>query len=107
EKINFAVSKDLELLKEFEIKNNISSIRSLVKSLLKEFKGLEGIDEIVFVMEHTGIYNNLLLRCLTTLNCKIFVCNGYEVKTSSGLAKGKNDKIDAIRIGQYAVRFFD
>lgn len=107
EKINFAISRDLELLEELEIQNDTNSLRSLIKKTLKEFQGAEGIEEVVFIMEYTGIYNNLLIRCLLTLNCKIYVCNGYEVKLSSGLTRGKTDKIDAIRIGQYAVRYFD
>lgn len=107
DKINFAILKGLEIISEHVIENKLSSLKKFVKVANKEALALEGVEKVEYVMEYTGIYNNLLLRILTLESCDAYLCNGLSVKNSSGLVRGKSDKIDAIRIGQYAFRYFD
>jgi transposase len=58
-------------------------------------------------MEHTGIYGNLLIECLAGHKLTMYVVSGLEIKNSTGISRGKNDKIDAKRIADYGVRFAD
>ncbi|MBK8348676.1 MAG: transposase, partial [Saprospiraceae bacterium] len=82
----------------------IKEVQSLVKSIAKEKKS-EYILE--FIMEHTGIYGNLLIECLAGHKLTMYVIAGLEIKNSTGISRGKNDKIDAKRIADYGVRFAD
>jgi transposase len=71
---------------------------------LEGFLKNQGLDmqETLFCMEHTGIYCRLLSHYLT--ECKYYVWLEMPVKIirSLGLQRGKNDKIDAKRIAEYA-----
>lgn len=107
DKINFAILKDLEVVSEYVIENKQSSLKRFIKAALEEVLALEGVERVIFVMEYTGIYNNILLRNLVLQGCSAYLCSGLSVKNSSGLIRGKSDKIDAVRIGQYAFRYFD
>lgn len=111
DKINFALRILNDYLLEKEIENTTSAlnkfikeVQSLVKSVAKEKKSEYSIE---FVMEHTGIYGNLLMECLAGLKLTMYVVAGLEIKNSIGISRGKNDKIDAKRIAEYGVRFRD
>lgn len=57
---------------------------------------------ILFCMEHTGTYGLLLFSWLTEKEFDFCVEAGLQIKRSLGIARGKNDKIDARRIAVYA-----
>lgn len=59
----------------------------------------------IFCMEATGIYCYPLIEYLQANNANIWVENAVQIKRSLGMVRGKNDKVDAIRIAQYAFRF--
>jgi transposase len=63
--------------------------------------------KILFVMEHTGIYNEKIAAFLEKRNQDIWQCNPNEIIRSNGLQRGKTDKVDALRIAQYAMRNID
>ena len=52
-------------------------------------------------MENTGRYNWALYEALKETDHKIFVISPLHLKKSMGLVRGKNDKIDAIRIAAF------
>lgn len=111
DKINFALRFLNDYILETEVENTTSAlnkfikqVQSLVKSLTKEKKSEYSLE---FVMEHTGIYGNLLIECLAGLKMTMYVVAGLEIKNSTGISRGKNDKIDAQRIADYGVRFAD
>ncbi|HCX23292.1 MAG: IS110 family transposase [Flammeovirgaceae bacterium] len=58
-------------------------------------------------MEHTGIYNNNVLDFFIKKKIAVFVEHGRQIKQSMGMVRGKNDKVDALRICSYAKRFQD
>jgi transposase len=62
------------------------------------------ITETLFVFEHTGMYSHLLSVFLTKENLSYFIASGLEIKRSVGIARGKDDQIDARRIAQYGYR---
>src|SRR3978361_682013 len=94
--LDFAVFKGKELLFKWANENDEPGIRKFWAKL-KLQPGF-CINEAIFCMEHTGIYNQHLLSFLYSK--KAFVCleAAIHIKLSSGLQRGKSDQIDAIRI---------
>jgi len=58
--------------------------------------------QIMFAFEHTGLYSYPLSMFLTENQYPYIVIPGLELKRSMGIARGKDDKIDAKRIALYA-----
>jgi transposase len=58
-------------------------------------------------MEHTGLYTRSLEQFLHTNNVYVWKESSLHIKKSLGLTRGKSDKIDSMRIAEYAYRFFD
>ncbi len=98
--LDFAVRQGERLLFHREIANETRAITSFIKDLCK----LNGfvLNKAVFCMEHTGIYNNHVLACLYKKKSHICLEAATQIKNSLGNIRGKNDKIDAIRIAGYA-----
>lgn len=59
------------------------------------------------VAEHTGAYGDLLLFLADLHGIRISYVNGYEIKHSAGLTKGKSDKADSAMIRDYGERHID
>jgi transposase len=77
------------------------------------FKGFDNIqnwlskqkikfEDCLFCMEHTGTYGLLLFAWLGQMGIDYCVEPGLQIKRSLGMSRGKNDKIDARRIADYA-----
>ena len=58
-------------------------------------------------MEHTGLYTRSLEQFLHANNVYVWKESSLHIKKSLGLTRGKSDKIDSMRIAEYAYRFFD
>ena len=66
------------------------------------------IDEhTLLVIENTGIYHRLLWAFCTKKNIPIHIGNAAHIKWSFGIARGKNDKIDSVRLCNYAHKHSD
>jgi transposase len=100
--LDFAVMEGKRLLFHQEIANEAGAIKDFLKSLGKVL--IQGNDKVIFCMEHTGIYNNLLLGILHKKQANICLEAASQIKNSLGNIRGKNDKVDAIRIAEYAFR---
>jgi transposase len=100
--LDFAVQQGRELLFHREIANE----PEVIKAFFKELRKLPGFDfsKAIFCMEHTGIYNNHLLSCLHKTKAGICLEAATQIKSSLGNIRGKNDKIDSIRIAGYAYK---
>jgi len=72
-----------------------------MKSWLKR-QGNECGEDILFCMEHTGIYTRNIVKYLLKRGCKVWVESSLHIKRSMGLVRGKSDKIDAERIAKFA-----
>ena len=55
----------------------------------------------MIVMEHTGLYSYQLEQFLHQNHISFYQSIGLAIKRSMGLVRGKNDKIDAVRIARY------
>lgn len=100
--LDFAIYKEKQLLFHKETSNDQKSISQFIKELWK-LDGFE-LSKTVFCMEHTGIYNNPLLVFLHKKKGHVWLEAATKIKNSLGNIRGKNDKIDAIRIGYYAYK---
>jgi transposase len=85
--------------------NDSAGLKSFEK-WLKSFKVSFNQDSIL-VIENTGIYHRLLWAFCNTKNIPIHIGNAAHIKWSFGIARGKNDKIDSIRLCQYAQKHAD
>ena len=57
---------------------------------------------LLFCMEHTGIYGRSLQHFLQDHQLALWMESGLQIKRSQGIQRGKNDKIDSFRIAIYA-----
>ena len=100
--LDFAVQHGRNLLFHRELVNEPQAIMAFLKELdrLPGFK----LSKAVFCMEHTGIYNNHALTCLHRKKAHLCLEAATQIRNSLGNIRGKNDKIDAIRIAGYAYK---
>jgi transposase len=103
--LDFSIVEAGVELKNFTIQNSPKAIKAAVKDM-KTLKGF-GIEFALFCVEQTGIYNNHLTTTLHSLDAKVWVEKAIQIKRSTGLHRGKSDKVDARRIAFYAFRNSD
>lgn len=82
--------------------NNCKDITATLKALISDSKG-----KILICAEHTGMYCYPLIKACHQLKLALWLENPLTIKKCSGLIRGKNDQIDAIRIASYAYRYVD
>jgi transposase len=80
------------------IKNNKTDIK---KFLNEETKGSS---EVYLCIENTGKYGWLITELAPDYLTNFYIINPLHLKRSMGLIRGKNDKIDAVRIAQFIKR---
>jgi transposase len=93
------------LVHHHKVSNSDTGITELL-SWLQQYKGF-ALEQSLFCLEHTGMYNFALLQFFSKHSANVWVENPIEIKRSLGVQRGKNDKVDAIRIAQYAFRMQD
>jgi transposase len=100
--LDFSVQQGKCFLFHREVVNEPEAIKALLKELgrLKDFS----LRQAVFCMEHTGIYSNHLLACLYQKGANICLESATQIKKSLGNLRGKNDKVDSMRITAYAYK---
>ena len=81
-------------------KNSLNGFESMEEWILKEVGDLK---RCLFCMEHTGTYGLLLFAWLSQKEIDYCVEPGLKIKRSLGITRGKNDKVDARRIADYAI----
>jgi transposase len=71
---------------------------------LEEFLKKQNLnmEETLFCMEHTGIYCRMLSQYLTERKYNVWLEMPVKIIRSLGLQRGKNDRIDAKRLAEYA-----
>lgn len=92
-----------QLVLQFE--NNNKGFKLMMKWIFKNASF--STEEMMFVFEHTGMYSHLLSVFLTEQKLSFYMASGLEIKRSMGIARGKDDQIDAKRIAQYGYRLRD
>lgn len=82
-----------------QINNSFSGFEQMLDWLVKKKVKLE---DCILCMEHTGTYGLLLFAWLSQMKIDYCVEPGLKIKRSLGITRGKNDKIDARRLADYA-----
>lgn len=100
--LDISVLKDNQKLLYKRIDNQSWAIDELLDDL-KELDGFT-MQTTLFCMEHTGIYSTFLLELLDQNEANIWLVHGLHIKQSSGMTRGKSDKIDAHRIASFAFK---
>lgn len=92
-------SKTLDICVMTGDKRSSYVIANEVKAIRKFFSTFK--ESLLIGMENTGRYNWNLYEVLKDMHHQVFVISPLHLKKSLGLARGKNDKIDAIRIAGF------
>jgi transposase len=95
-----SAEKEIGVFKDKKVENSIKGFVKIRSWLSKE--KLKPKD-CLFCMEHTGTYGLLLFAWLSHEDLDFCVEPALKIKRSLGLARGKNDQIDARRIAEYAL----
>lgn len=104
-KLDICVLFGSKVLKEEQVSNHPQAISKLVEELKRELDMRN--DDFLICAEHTGQYTYPLICACKSMDCKLWIENPTQIKYSSGMNRGKNDKVDAKRIAIYASRFCD
>jgi len=86
--------------------DNTAAGIKLFEKWLKSQKTTFNEDSLI-VMENTGIYHRLIWTFCSNRSLPIHIGNAAHIKWSFGIARGKNDKIDSIRLCNYAFKEAD
>ena len=105
ESFSYCLRDTSKILLQGDVKNAATHIQRWLKSLKQEYK--LDLNQVIFCMEHTGIYGLILMRTLHNQSLRICVESASNIKLSLGMQRGKNDKVDAQRIAEYARRYPD
>ena len=81
-------------------KNNDTGFTKMINLTVKNTDCKK--EELLFALEHTGIYSLPISVFLSENNYHFVLLPGLEIKRSLGIQRGKDDKIDAKRIAEYA-----
>lgn len=101
-KIDVVVQRSDQTKFHSEYQNDSSGYSQLWKHLKKHIS--EPRDQWLFCMEYTGVYTRTFVHYLLAKKVAVWIESGMQIKRSIGIQRGKNDKVDAHRIAQYASR---
>jgi transposase len=83
---------------------NINGFQALIAWVSEEDVPLS---QVLFCMEHTGIYIDGLVNYLLSVQANLWVEMPLRIKRTIGLQRCGDDKVAAINIAQYAYRYRD
>jgi len=84
-----------------QVINSDQSVKSFLKKLSDQKIALQ---DCLFCLEHTGIYNAHFLKVMEEKKLSVCLESSVHIKQSGGLLRGKNDKVDSYRIALYAFK---
>lgn len=85
----------------------VSNERKAVLRLIKEWGKRHGVqpDKSLICLEPTGHYSRMMLKLVVEQAWPTWLAHPVDIQQSMGMKRGKNDKVDALRIAQYARTF--
>ena len=102
EHLDYCLVVDGKTVVSFREENTSEGIEKVVSIFQKDHQ--VKLENTIFCMEHTGVYQAHLVSFLYEKCWDIWLENPTQIKFSMGLQRGKNDKVDAKRIGIYAFK---
>ena len=100
------LSPGCQVLAQTQLPNTAAALARWLKALAKQVPGFTPATTLA-CLEHTGLYCRPALAALAALAVPTWLEHAAQIKHSMGQVRGKTDKADAVRIGQYAVRYQD
>lgn len=100
--LDFSVTLGKDFLFHHQVANSIQGIKLFFGQLDKVTKADPGL--CLYCMEFTGVYNFHLVSYLTKHQLPLWLESASRIKASCGMQRGKNDKIDSLRIALYAYK---
>lgn len=96
-------------IKQPIITRRFENTKEGIKAFEKRLKTLKVTfdNNTLLVMENTGYYHRLIWSFCSRTSLPIHIGNAAHIKWSFGIARGKNDTIDSIRLCQYACKEAD
>jgi transposase len=82
--------------------NNPTGLKSF-KNWLNEHQVSFDVNSLL-VIENTGIYHRLIWNFCTSNLLPVFIGNAADLKWSFGITRTKNDKVDSMRLCEYAYK---
>jgi transposase len=105
EKCNLCYRKGLNVVLEEECANDVKALKKGFKEALKALES--NIDEVLVCAEYTGRYIYPLTIACQELDMFLWIDDPTRIKNSMGIVRSKNDRMDASRIAEYALRYCD
>ena len=92
--------------KETAIHSKVSNTPEGIEELFKKYSTVPefSLDNCLICVEATGVYTHPILNYVSLKGAKLWMESGTRIKRSMGIQRGKNDKIDALRIATYALK---
>jgi transposase len=100
ETLDLSVVQGNQQIFYLHIANSVEGLKQFFKTCPKDID----LGNAVFCMEHTGIYTFYAIEYLMSKKKALWIESASKIKKSLGLQRGKNDKVDAFRIAQYAFK---
>ncbi|NGM73294.1 IS110 family transposase [Sphingobacterium sp. SGL-16] len=96
------IDQQKQQIQTLRFENSIQGLKEFHKWLKKHKVTMN--ENTLLVIENTGIYHRLLWAFCCEKNLPIHIGNAAHIKWSFGIARGKSDRVDSIRLCQYAYR---
>lgn len=92
------------LMGEQQVPNTPSGVRKFLRASVVKCAHKQ---DLLVCLEPTGHYSSVVVNTLLGLGVPVWLAHPTDIQKSIGLQRGKDDKVDARRIAQYAFRFRD
>jgi len=92
--------KESALTTQFD--NNVTGLKAFNAYLVEQAVTFD--ENTLLVIENTGIYHRLIWKFCTTHLLPVYISNVADLKWSFGIARTKSDKVDSIRLCDYAYK---
>lgn len=105
QKLDVCVRDSQSIIYECQFHNSKKTLPKSLTSLILRVKS--DTTEVMVCCEYTGMYVYPLIQSCKELDIDLWTEDPTQIKYSFGIQRGKNDKVDARRIAEYAFRNSD
>ncbi len=104
-KLDICLMSENKVVKEIKVVNDYRAVMSEIERIKDEFEISN--EDLLICAEHTSQYTYPLRKACEKMNYDLCLENPTQIKYSIGMTRGKNDRVDAHRIAEYASRYED
>lgn len=92
--------------KESAIHHQVANTPEGIEELFENYSSITNfsLENCLICIEATGVYTHPILNYVGLKGAKLWMESGTQIKRSMGIQRGKNDKVDALRIATYAAK---